>query len=78
MTDETEAARRALVPEMPAHLVAAVLRGEPVCDTEGLTREFDVQGFRAPFVVVVRRSDGVRGTLLFTHNPRYYFNWIPE
>ncbi|MBA2312746.1 MAG: hypothetical protein H0V97_08105 [Actinobacteria bacterium] len=44
-------------------------------DTEALQRDFDVVGFQAPFVVVLRRSDGVRGSLEFTHNPRVYFGW---
>ncbi len=44
-------------------------------DTEALQRDFDVVGFQAPFVVVRRRSDGARGSLEFTHNPRVYFGW---
>jgi hypothetical protein len=44
-------------------------------NTEELQRDFTVQGFLAPFVVVVRKSDGVKGTLEFTHNPRVYFNF---
>ncbi len=44
-------------------------------DKEELQRDFEVVGFQAPFVVVLRRSDGVRGSLEFTHNPRVYFGW---
>jgi len=29
-------------------------------------------------VNVVRRSDGVRGTPEFTHNPRVYFGFMPD
>jgi hypothetical protein len=47
----------------------------PFWDTEALTRDFEVIGFAAPFVVVKRRSDGVRGSLEFTHRPRVYFGW---
>jgi hypothetical protein len=57
-------------------LQAAVDAGEDVWDTTHLTTEFDVEGFAAPFVVV-RKKDGTRGTLMFTHNPRLYFGFIP-
>jgi hypothetical protein len=40
-----------------------------------LQEDFEVLGFAAPFVVVRRRSDGVKGSLEFTHHPRVYFNW---
>ena len=43
--------------------------------TDELRRDFEVVGFLAPYVVVVRKADGVKGTLEFTHNPRVYFNW---
>ena len=45
--------------------------------TEQLREEFEVQGFMAPFVVVLRKSDGVRGTLTFRHAPRVYFDFEP-
>jgi hypothetical protein len=44
--------------------------------TEELGRDFEVIGFLAPFVAVRRRSDGVIGTLEFTHLPRWYFNFV--
>ena len=46
-----------------------------VWNTEELQRDFEVTGFAAPYVVVRRRSDGVKGTLEFTHSPRVYFNF---
>ena len=49
--------------------------------TAELQSEFDVLGFLAPFVSVCRKSDGREGTMMFTHSPRWYFNfgWIePE
>lgn len=33
-------------------------------------------GFCAPWVEVVRESDNKRGTLEFTHSPRFYFNFV--
>lgn len=46
-----------------------------VWDTDELREEFTVQGFMAPFVVVVRKSDGQKGTLTFQHLPRFYFDF---
>jgi hypothetical protein len=46
-----------------------------VWDTYELARDFDVIGFAAPYVVVVRRADGVKGSMEFQHHPRLYFNW---
>lgn len=48
-----------------------------VWDTTQLQIDFDVLGFGAPYVEVVRKSDGIRGALQFTHSPRFYFNFIP-
>ena len=78
MADETEATRRAMIPEMPAQLAARVERGEQVWNTDELTKDFEVLGFMAPFVVVRKRDTGERGTLQFTHDPRYYFGWLSE
>ena len=44
-----------------------------VWSTSEMTDEFEVIGFLAPFVAVRRRSDGAKGTLMFQHNPRFYF-----
>lgn len=49
--------------------------GEPRWDTTALQRDFEVLSFLAPFVVVRRRADGVKGTLRFNHSPRIYFNF---
>jgi hypothetical protein len=40
-----------------------------------MSEEFTVKGFAAPFVVVMRKSDGVVGSLEFQHSPRFYFNF---
>ncbi len=50
----------------------------PTWDSAELARDFEVLGFAAPFVVVRRRSDGQRGSLEFTHQPRIYFGWRPD
>lgn len=79
LSDETiEDIRRAMVvavndvPNMRAELTA---KYGDVWDTQDLQRDFAVQGFCAPYVVVRRRSDNVRGTLVFQHDPRFYFRF---
>lgn len=49
-----------------------------VWDTKDLQQDFQVQGFLAPLVVVVRKSDGKKGTLFFQHLPRFYFDFELE
>jgi len=44
--------------------------------TDELMRDFVVEGFGHGYVVVRRRSDGVRGSLNFTHSPRSYFDFV--
>jgi hypothetical protein len=47
-----------------------------VWDAAQLAQEFEVLGFMAPYVVVMRRSDGRKGSLEFQHAPRFYFNFV--
>jgi len=44
--------------------------------TDELVQDFIVEGFGHGYVVVRRRSDGVRGSLNFTHRPRSYFDFV--
>ena len=73
MTDTTENIRREMIEtgQPQRDLAQATERWT----TEELSRDFEVLGFLAPFVVVKRRSDGAKGSLEFTHSPRFYFNW---
>ena len=73
--DPTEAARRDILPDMPAELAARVAAGEQVWTTEQMQADFEAIGFMAPFIVVRRRSDGAQGSLQFAHRPRFYFGW---
>ena len=73
-----EEARQALLADAPKPVRAEVEAGRPVWTTTSMQEEFTVQAFAAPFVLVVRKSDGARGTLRFTHMPRFYFGWVPE
>jgi hypothetical protein len=46
--------------------------------TEELRVDFEVISFLAPFVVVVRKRDGKKGTLQFNHSPRVYYNFVED
>ncbi len=46
-----------------------------VWDTKEMTTEFQALGFAAPYVIVERRADGVQGSLMFQHDPRFYFKF---
>ena len=81
MSDETEAIRRARLVEInaqPGSRQALEAEHGQVWDTQQLAADFEVVGFLAPFVVVRRKSDGVKGSLEFQHNPRYYFSFAPD
>jgi len=73
MNDPTEALRRELV-----ELINLASPPEPKWNTQELQRDFIVISFLAPFVRVIRKSDGVKGTMTFIHNPRFYFSFMPE
>ncbi len=49
-----------------------------VWNTEEARATFSFDGFMAPVVSVTRKADGVRGTLQFTHMPRFYFEFQEE
>lgn len=64
------------VPE--AELEAVQATGGQTWDTDQLRADYEVLGFMAPFVVVKRRADGVKGTLMFTHHPRFYYGFSAD
>ena len=49
-----------------------------VWTTSEMQEDFRVLGFGAPLVVVVRKSDGVKGSLYFQHMPRFYWGFQPH
>lgn len=77
MSDPTENARRALVSEVNQDAGRAKLEAKygEVMTTSEMQEHYTVEGFLSPFVVCRRKSDGKRGTLMFSHDPRYYFGW---
>ena len=48
---------------------------EKTWTTSELQADFDVVGFLAPFVEVIRKSDGVRGSMMFCASPRFYYDF---
>jgi hypothetical protein len=81
MHDPTEALRRERLAEInaePGSRQALEARYGQVWDTQELSRDFEVEGFMAPLVVVRRKADGQRGSLEFQHQPRFYFSFSPH
>ncbi len=77
-TDPTEGPRRVLVAAInadPNGREALEAQHGQVWDTTELQEDFTVVGFAAPFIIVVRKSDNVRGSLTFQHSPRYYWGF---
>lgn len=52
--------------------------GEQVWDSEQLMDTFEVSHFNPPYVHVIRKADGARGTVAFNDDPRFYFAFRPE
>lgn len=81
MSDPTEAIRRQQVAEInaaPGSREYLEAKHGAVYDTSELQSEFSVLGFMAPYVIVKRLSDGVKGSLLFQNSPRLYYGFSPE
>ena len=81
MIDETETTRRQMVAEInsdPGSRPDLESKHGQVWDTSQLQEDFQVIGFMAPLVVVRRRSDGVRGSLMFQNDTRFYYGFSPE
>jgi hypothetical protein len=81
MTDETEEIRKQMVVEInaqPGSREYLEAKHGQVWTTSELSDDFDVVGFMAPVVVVIRKSDGQKGSLMFQHSPRIYFSFEPH
>lgn len=51
---------------------------KPVWTNDELLDVFEVSHFDPPHVHVIRKTDGVRGTVAFIDTPRLYFAFHPE
>jgi len=81
MIDQTEDIRRQMVAEInavPGSREYLEAKHGQVWSTAELQDDFDVIGFGAPLVVVRRKSDGVKGSLMFQGSPRFYFGFEPH
>ena len=78
MSDNTEQLRTQRIVEINSDEITRESlkkkHGE-VYSTSEMTESFDALGFMAPYVVVRRKADGAKGSLEFSHNPRFYFNF---
>ena len=81
LSDPTQEIRMQMVAEInaePGSREALEKEHGQVWDTTQLQEDFSVEGFMSPFVVVTRKADKQRGTLMFQHNPRFYFSFQPS
>ncbi|MCB9951413.1 MAG: hypothetical protein H6824_10570 [Planctomycetaceae bacterium] len=81
MSDPTESTRRQMVQEInaaPGSREYLEAKHGQVWNTTELQQDFAVLGFMAPFVIVARKSDGVKGSLLFQHAPRLYHSFTED
>ena len=81
MSDPTETTRRLMtkaINSVEGSREYLEAKHGQVWDTSELQEEFSVLGFAAPFCIVKRKSDNVRGSVMLQHSPRYYFEFSPE
>ena len=78
MPDPTEAIRKVLADKINDNArdrEALEKEYSQVWDTDEVQKEFEVQGFAAPVVMVIRKSDRKKGAMTFQHHPRFYFDF---
>lgn len=50
----------------------------PVWTNDELLDVFEVSHFEPPYVHVIKKEDGTRGTVMFIDSPRFYFSFAAE
>lgn len=50
----------------------------PVWNNEELLNVFEVSHFEPPYVHVIKKDDGQRGTVMFVDTPRFYFSFSAD
>jgi hypothetical protein len=76
MNDPTENVRRALVFRINSEATERAnleARYGQVWNTQELAQDFEALEFAAPFAIVKRKADNKLGSMMFQHQPRYYF-----
>lgn len=84
--DPTESIRRARVVELnqgltqdeKTRLEALQAQYGQVWNLAQLREEYEIIGFMAPYVVVRELATGKKGSMEFTHMPRFYFNYVED
>jgi hypothetical protein len=76
MNDPTENLRRHMIETGQPH--RDLEQAKQVWTPTDLSRDFTVHGFLAPFVIVTRKADGVKGIMEFVHSPRVYFDFVED
>lgn len=51
---------------------------KPVWNNDELLEVFEVSHFEPPYVHVIRKEDGKRGTVMFVDAPRFYFSFSSD
>jgi hypothetical protein len=64
--------------DIDATCAALSAAGYSVWTNEQLLADFEVEMFEPPYVRVIRKQDGVRGTVAFIDSPRVYFYFKPS
>lgn len=78
MNDSIESVRREMVSKINGFVGSKEeleKKHGKVYDTHDLDELYEITGFMAPFIVVRRRSDNTKGTMIFQDQPRYYFSF---
>jgi len=81
MNDPTESIRRELVAAInvePGSRESLEQMYTDVYDKAEVEAKFEVISFAAPFMIVRRKSDDAKGTLMFQHSPRFYFEFTAD
>ena len=74
--DHTETIRRTMVTEInsnPGERESLEIKHGRVYDTNEVGEKFTICGFGAPFVVAIEKETGKKCTLMFQHDPRFYW-----
>ena len=77
-SDPTEDIRRKMIGEInaaPGSRECLEAKHGQVWSTDELSQDFEVIGFMAPLIVVVRKSDRQKGSMMFQASPRFYFGF---
>jgi len=78
MTDPTEDIRKQMLADInaqPGSREYLQAKHGQVWDTSELAHDFIVIGFITPLVVVKRKFDNQKGSLMFQTSPRFYFGF---